>query len=384
MFNSLNGLRYEAPCLPVIGGHSLWRWFAGRQVIAETVVDNYQIMKYKYLIPILVLFVACNHKKQTDENVVQSLPTSVYEGPIIDMHIHASSYDVNGPIPVAFCYPISTVIPYLDAKDDALSLFMEKMTNPDCEDPIWSPKSDAELFEKIMLQLENYNITAVASGSNKIAKEWSEKSNGKILPSIGFSLNNNSISPDSIKTLVEKYNFIGIGEVANQYEGIGVDDAGMDPYYELAQELDIPIGIHMGSGAPGSPMTITPNYEVHLSNPLYLEKVLKKYPKLRVYVMHYGEPFIDEMIAMMYHYPQLYLDIGGIQLTYPKAYFYEYHLKKLVTAGFGKRIMHGSDAMVWPELIGKSIDIINQADFLTLEQKADILYNNAARFLRLD
>ena len=300
------------------------------------------------------------------------------------MHLHASSYDINGPMPVAFCYPISTIIPYLDSKDDAMNVFMDKMSNPGCEDPIWSPKSDEELFERIMLQLEKYNVIALASGSSKIAKEWNEKSNGKIIPSIGFNLKSSYISPDSIKILVEKHKFIGIGEIANQYEGIGVDDIRMDPIYKMAEELDIPVGIHMGSGAPGSPMTITPDYEVHLSNPLYLEKVLKKYPKLRVYVMHYGEPFIDELIAMMYHYPQLYVDIGGIQLTYPKEYFYEYHLKKIVSAGFGKRIMHGSDAMVWPELIGKSIDIINQADFLTQEQKADIFYNNAARFLRLE
>lgn len=49
-----------------------------------------------------------------------------------------------------------------------------------------------------------------------------------------------------------------------------------------------------------------------------------------------------------------------------------------------KRILYGSDSMVWPELIQMSIDIINEAEFLTDEQKRDILYNNAARFLRLD
>jgi predicted TIM-barrel fold metal-dependent hydrolase len=340
-------------------------------------------MKYKYIIPILALFVACKQNKNINDKKVETVGTSIYEGPIIDMHIHSSSFDINGPMPVAFCYPISTIIPHLDPDEGAMNVFMDKMTNPDCDDPIWSPKSDEEFLERIILQLEKYNVTAIASGSSKIAKQWNEKSNGKILPSIAFDLKEGLISLDSIKLLIDKYKFIGIGEVANQYEGIGVDDKQMNPYYELAQELDIPIGIHMGSGAPGSPMTITPNYEVHLSNPLHLEKVLKKYPKLRVYVMHYGEPFIDEMIAMMYHYPQLYVDIGGIQLTYPKTYFYEYHLKKLISAGFGKRIMHGSDAMVWPELIGKSIDIINQADFLSHEQKADILYNNAARFLRM-
>ena len=53
-------------------------------------------------------------------------------------------------------------------------------------------------------------------------------------------------------------------------------------------------------------------------------------------------------------------------------------------AGFGKRVMFGSDNMVWPETIGRSIEVIQQAPFLSETQKRDILYNNAARFLRLD
>ena len=44
----------------------------------------------------------------------------------------------------------------------------------------------------------------------------------------------------------------------------------------------------------------------------------------------------------------------------------------------------GSDQMIWPETIGMAIEAIESADFLTEEQKRDIFYNNAARFLRLD
>ena len=55
----------------------------------------------------------------------------------------------------------------------------------------------------------------------------------------------------------------------------------------------------------------------------------------------------------------------------------------LVNAGFCKRIMFGSDNMVWPQAIEIGIDAINKAPFLTVGQKRDILFNNAARFLRL-
>lgn len=39
--------------------------------------------------------------------------------------------------------------------------------------------------------------------------------------------------------------------------------------------------------------------------------------------------------------------------------------------------------MVWPGVIERGIAVIEQAPFLNETEKRDILYNNAARFLRL-
>ncbi|HEY9560163.1 MAG TPA: amidohydrolase family protein, partial [Anseongella sp.] len=118
-------------------------------------------------------------------------------------------------------------------------------------------------------------------------------------------------------------------------------------------------------------------------SPLLLEDVLVRHPKLRIFVEHAGYPFRDEMIAMMYQYPQLYVDVSTITWVIPRTAFYDY-LKALVRAGLGKRILFGSDQMVWPEKIGAAVEAIEQAPFLTEEQKRDIFYNNAARFLRLE
>lgn len=52
-------------------------------------------------------------------------------------------------------------------------------------------------------------------------------------------------------------------------------------------------------------------------------------------------------------------------------------------AGFGDRVMFGSDQIVWPGVIERAVAVIREAPFLSEEQKRDILYNNAARFLRL-
>ena len=99
--------------------------------------------------------------------------------------------------------------------------------------------------------------------------------------------------------------------------------------------------------------------------------------------MHAGYPYLQETIAIMHIYPQVYADLGAIDWRRPRGEFHEY-LRALVRAGFGKRLMFGSDQMVWPEGIGMAVEGIESASFLTEEQKRDIFYNNAVRFLRLD
>jgi predicted TIM-barrel fold metal-dependent hydrolase len=89
------------------------------------------------------------------------------------------------------------------------------------------------------------------------------------------------------------------------------------------------------------------------------------------------------MIAMMYQYPQLHADVSTISWVIPRAAFYDY-LEAFMRAGLGKRLMFGSDQMRWPGKIGEGIAAIQQAPFLTEQQRRDLLYENAARFLRLD
>lgn len=96
-------------------------------------------------------------------------------------------------------------------------------------------------------------------------------------------------------------------------------------------------------------------------------------------IMHGAWPYNEELKAMMYMYPNMYFDIAATNWVLPKEEFY-HCLKSLVRAGFGDRIMYGSDQMVWPQLIAVGIETINRADFLSIEQKEDIFYDNAAAF----
>ena len=48
------------------------------------------------------------------------------------------------------------------------------------------------------------------------------------------------------------------------------------------------------------------------------------------------------------------------------------------------RVMSGTDQLQWPGPMAYSINVIQNADDLTLQQKRDILYNAAVRFMRFD
>ena len=98
--------------------------------------------------------------------------------------------------------------------------------------------------------------------------------------------------------------------------------------------------------------------------------------------MHAGYPLLDDLLALLYAHPQVYVDVGVIVFTQPRGAFYRF-LRGIMGAGFGNRVMFGSDQMVWPGVIEPAIAVIEEAPFLSVEQKRDILYNNAARFLRL-
>ena len=340
-------------------------------------------MKFLKLIFLIAILFGCksNREKELKTNL-----STVYKGPIIDMHAHVNSAEDIPKNPTAYCIPLSTIIEHYDPKDGNYGdLWWGAWENPECENPIWFPK-DYESYQKSFEDaFVKNNVLAVMSGTNPIeVLEWQKRMPDHVIPSLQFRIGESIISTDSLRVLVENDGLKVLGEITNQYHGIELNDPRMYPYYELAQELDIPVGIHMGSGLPGISYYMYPNYRASLSNPLDLEDILVKFPKLRIYIMHYAEPFIDELITVMLHHPQVYVDIGGIQWFYPREYFYEYHLKKLVMAGFSKRILFGSDLIMAAGILEESIDIINQAPFLSYEQKADIFYNNAARFLRLD
>jgi uncharacterized protein len=313
--------------------------------------------------------------------VSASLAAQTLPPPIIDVHVHADRADSNGPPPMAVCAP-GVGYPALDPnKESWPQAFMAFAKKPPCQDPVWGPTSDEEVMKQSIAALKRRNVIGVVSGP--LLDRWVEAGEGRVIPSYRFNFGMNPLpGPDEVRRSLASAKYSVLGEVAIQYEGVSPSDERFAPYLAVAEELDVPVAIHIGTGPPGAPYLGSPRYRARLHSALLLEDAIMRHPKLRICVMHAGWPMLDDMLALMWAHPQVYVDTGAIAWALPRREFHRY-LQRIVDSGFGQRVMFGSDQMNWPGLIEKSIEAIESADFLTPEQKRDILYNNAARFLRL-
>lgn len=277
--------------------------------------------------------------------------------PIIDMHMH-------------------TYMP----PDDHIPAGAPALCRPEpCEGKGSAAATPEENLRRTLAAMDRHNVVlGFLSGPDiGLVREWAAAAPDRFIPSV-FLLEPGR--PD-VATLRREYRagrLSGMGEIGTQLNGIAPNDPALEPYFALAEELDIPVLIHTAGIGP-----YLAGFRSAAGDPLLLEDVLVRHPDLRIYVENAGYPHLEEMIAMMYQYPQLHGDLSTITWVIPRPAFHAY-LEALVRAGLGKRLMFGSDQMRWPESIGWGIEAIEAAAFLTDEQKRDIFHDNAARFLRLD
>ena len=301
--------------------------------------------------------------------------------PIIDVHLHALAADSQGPPPVAMCTPIPE-FPGWDPAEPYGAAFMRMLKDPPCDDPVWSPMTEEELLEQTLAVMERLNIIGVVSGDPERVATWYAAAPQRVIPAIELRISEVSPTPQDLRDLHAAGRLAVLGEVTTQYQGIAPSDERLAPYWALAEELDIPVGIHVGTGPPGVIYLGASGYRAQLHSAMTMEEVLVRHPRLRVYLMHAGYPLLDDLLAVLYAHPQVHVDLGVIIFTQPRPALYRF-LQGIVDAGFASRVMFGSDQMVWPGVIERAVAVIEEAPFLTEAQKRDILYNNAARFLRL-
>lgn len=267
---------------------------------------------------------------------------------------------------------------------EAPAAVMKWMTKPDCENLVTLPADDAEQTRQLLAIMERRNVISVVGGDAGLIADWTARTPGRWLKGIPSSMDVRK--PEVLEELRRRHaagELDVIAEVATQYEGVAPDDPSLEPLWALAEELDVPVGIHVGTGPPGAPYFAFPQYRGRLHSPLAMEEVVMRHPKLRVWLMHAGWPMLDDLLATLYTHPQIHVDIGAIAVGFPKPSFYRY-LQAITDAGFLDRVMFGSDMFFAPEMQERAIRVIEEAPFLDEAQKRAIFYDNAARFLRFN
>lgn len=302
--------------------------------------------------------------------------------PILDVHIHASTADENGPPGLGICPELMMLLPPRDPAKPWTEQFMGSFAEPKCESPVYGAPTDAAVLSQTVEITRRRNIIGLLSGPPDRVLDWVDAAPDRFLPGVQLRIGRDDLSPEDYAALFTNGPFVSLGEISNQYVGIGPLDERMAPYWAMAAKGDVPTLIHMGYGPPGA-ASMFPEYRMTHGNPALLEDILLRHPTLRIAVMHMGEPYFDEAIGMLSIYPNLFIDIGGVSWVHGRADFWRI-LKLFVDAGHSDRLMFGSDGMNWPGLIEPALAAIEEAPFLTAAQKRDILYNNAARFLKLD
>ncbi len=282
--------------------------------------------------------------------------------PIIDVHLHAY------PADMAFDQPL---------------------VNPITRRTL-AVRNGAEHLAACLAEMKRLNVTRgiVSGGSGDrlgAAVAWQQRDPARILVGAGVRGSHDTPLPplDELRRLHAAGHLQVIGELTAQYAGLTLSDPSYDALLALAEELDVPVALHTGLMPEGT--TFDPccqSARARHGNPSSVEEALNRHPKLRLNLMHCGWPYLDDTLAMLMLYPNVYADTGAIDWLLPKPAFDSY-LGALVDAGFGNRIMFGTDQMFWPDAISLAVDRIRSAAFLSQAQKRDILYNNAVRFYRL-
>lgn len=299
--------------------------------------------------------------------------------PIIDMHMHAFRADAQGSPPVYICAPFSN----LPAWDPALPPrrnFAQSMKA--CSNPLVSPMTDEAVRDQSIAAMRKYNIYGMLGGTPELVSKWQAAAPGRFFPALSLNLRTATASPEDVRSLAASKRIVALFEVAPQYFGISPQSPELEPIFDIAEQLDLPIGIHIGSGPPGIAY-LGGGMRAALSDPMLLEPVLLGHPRLRLWIAHgaYNQP--ERLKTLMHAHPQVYADMGAVSFAMPEKAFHGW-ICDLVEYGFGNRLMFGSDQMVWPQTIEIAVERVKRTPCLTPQQKRDIFYNNAARFLRLE
>jgi predicted TIM-barrel fold metal-dependent hydrolase len=313
-------------------------------------------MKQTSLLAVVVVLMSSLTFGQATSKKVEQKPYHVF-----DAHLHA--------LPPELFVPAAGASFWVRGK-----MTNTNITNPDL------------LLKKTIEYMDNNNVrSGLLSGANAMVQSWAKAYPDRFYSSFSpdLSIKDHRETAKQFEKEVEEGKWRAIGELVHVYAGLALNDSSFFPYYEVCERKDIPVFFHTGLDGPEPQRLVSPLYRVELADPLLLQDVVIRFPKLKVVIMHMGWPFFDHALFMMYSYPNVYLDVAAVNWMLGSSVFKRMLVEAIETVG-NERILFGSDQMVWPQMITSAVRSITEADFLNDVDKRRILWENAKKLLNLD
>lgn len=238
------------------------------------------------------------------------------------------------------------------------------------------------LLRRTIAEMDKNHVSkGVISGDDDVVAKWVERYPNRFLASYSHWCDGKPETVAKFESEWKAGKWKAIGELGLPYGGRPLNDPACFPLYEVAQRYDIPVFFHTGLDGP-NPQSFASKFRISLSDPLLLEDVAIRFPKLKIVIMHMGWPFFDHALYMLYAYENVHLDTAVVNWILGKELFNRMLQEAVETVG-SDRILFGSDQMVWPQMITPAIESIRDASFLSDQDKRNILGENARRLLKI-
>jgi len=172
---------------------------------------------------------------------------------------------------------------------------------------------------------------------------------------------------DELRRLVAEHGFRGL-KLYPTYQYFYPNDPLLYPLYAVAEELGIPVSLHMGS-------SVFTGSRIKYGDPIHLDDVAVDFPRLSLLMCHCGRPFwYEQAFGLARLHRNIYMEISGLPPQKLLTYFPE--LERVAD-----KVIFGSD---WPGIsrLGPNIEAIRALP-LSPVTKEKILGGNAARLLQL-
>jgi predicted TIM-barrel fold metal-dependent hydrolase len=232
----------------------------------------------------IFLLAGCVTKTEEDAEQKQS---SQQRPPIIDMHLHAQAAIWMDTLPQ---FPWPAIGPKTQIKDIS------------------------ELLPRTVEEMKKYNIVIGVLTQDNLDElyRWKDYDSRFIL---GAMVGDPKAADlERITDDFKNGKLDVVGEIASQYHNYAANDPAFDPFFALAEEFDAPVLIHCMGGSGGT------HFPISKGNPLLVSEVIQKHPKLRIYIENAGWPFLEEIISLLYMYPNVYVDVSTIIWAIPKSF----------------------------------------------------------------